>query len=98
MRVFHWSRPYSRTYDSMVSCKSRGQKSIKKGGKKLGRFHLPDRTWNIQACLALEADLPWGRDILYRTSLETTRTSPKPLRDNRHILVALKNVCVKWDS
>ena len=36
-------------------------------------------TGYIQACLGLEADLPWGRDVFYKTGLETTRTSPKPL-------------------
>ena len=60
MQVFHWSWPYSRPYDSRVGCKSRGQKSTKKGRKILGRLHLPDKTWNIQACLYLVADLPLG--------------------------------------
>ena len=55
--------------------------NIHKDGKILGRLHLPDRTCYIQACLDLEADLPWGRDVFYKTGLETTRTSPKPLTD-----------------
>ena len=35
MQVFHWSRPYSRPYDSRVAAKvgGRGQKSTKKAGK-----------------------------------------------------------------
>ena len=47
----------------------------------MGRLQLLDRTRNIQACLDLEADLPWGRDVFYKTGLETTRTSPKPVTD-----------------
>ena len=29
----------------------------------------------------LEADLLWGRDVFYKTGLETTRTNPKPVTD-----------------
>ena len=63
----------------MVGCKSRGSgtKIQKKGREKCGSVSdLPDRT-----CLDLETDLTWGRDIFYKTRLETTSTSPKPLTD-----------------
>ena len=29
----------------------------------------------------LEANLPWRRDVFYKTGLETTKTSPKPITD-----------------
>ena len=77
MGVLHLSRPY----DSRVGCKNwgSGTKSTKEGGKNLGRFHLPEKTSYIQACLYLEADLPWSWDVFYRTDLETTKPSPKHL-------------------
>ena len=79
MQVFHWSRHYD--YGQLQKSGVGDQKSTKKGGKNLGQFHFHDRTWYIQACLEPEAKLPWGSGFLYRTSLETTRTSPKPITD-----------------
>ena len=61
----------------------RGQKSTKRGDI-VGSASPPRQEGYIQACLYLEADLPWDRHFLYRTSLETTRTSRKPHTDKSY--------------
>ena len=47
----------------------------------MGQSHLTNRTKCIPACLDLDADLTWSRDVFYRSRGETTRTSCKPLID-----------------
>ena len=82
MQCFHW-RPTLRLcifIRSVAKVGGSGTK-IKKGGKFWGRLQLHDRMGNIQACLDLEADLPWGRDVFYKTGLEIIRASHKPLTD-----------------
>ena len=48
----------------------------------------PEKKWEVFGSAStlgqdvkLEANLPWRQDVFYKTGLETTRTSPKPITD-----------------
>ena len=68
-------------YFYKVVCKSR-RVGVKNPKKRLGNFGVGFnslRGCETQSCLDLKADLPWDRDVFYKTGLETIRTSRKPL-------------------